>query len=306
MTSNGVDTVPPSGPPPLLTAEQIRHLAFQGWLAIDLPHQLGNALSTLSRSADSFFEQDHAVKRKLYPPSRGTECGFYQVPGEKEYLTLRHGIAGELEEQARQVWHEAALLLHRILCDLTRAGGYNIYAWSHLLENSLDLPKDDSDGDNITSLLRLFRYYPTAGVAEEHVDIGLLTLCIGSAKGLQVRDRSKDKPEWIDAQGPIVLVGDMARTLMRNQVRAGLHRVVGNPQGRSSIVFALRPYLKHPTNLSAFGGEGLIDTKECFDKIRGRKFNINATKNVRERQQKASKKLTHSDSGPREAVVGHG
>lgn len=292
MPSNHIDWKPPSGPPPLLTEGQIRHLAHQGWLSLELPGHLTDALGKLSDSAVSFFDEDRAPKRELYPPSRGTECGFYEVPHEKEYITLRHGLHhnSKLETHARDAWHDAGVLLHRVLCDLSRAGGYDIHSWDHLLQNSLDLPNDDSQMDITTTLLRLFRYYPTAGVAEQHVDIGLLTLCVGSSRGLQVLDRSKATPEWTDAQGPTILVGDTARALMRNQVRAGLHRVVGNPHGRSSIVFALRPYLKHATDLAAFGGSGLVDTKELYDKVKSRKFNINATRDVREHQRKALKK----------------
>ncbi|KAK5125095.1 hypothetical protein LTR85_000769 [Meristemomyces frigidus] len=143
------------------------------------------------------------------------------------------------------------------------------------------MAKDDSDVDNVTTLLRL-------------------------GKGLQVLDRSKDPPIWLDAAGPIILVGDMARSLMRNQVRAGSHRVVGNANGRGSIVFTLRPYLKHATDLSAFGGQGIVDTKEYFDKIKARKFNINATKDVRKFQQNALQRRTQAAGDCQEAAFGHG
>lgn len=280
---------PPPGAPPLLTPEQIIHLAYQGWLPIDLDTGLGKTLQRLSQAASSFFDLKDNEKASLYPPSRGTECGFYHVPDEKEYITIRHGLHehSELELQASKVWHDVGILFHRVLCDLSRAGGLSLNAWDHLLEATLDLPRDDSDLDNTISLMRLFRYYPASGTAAEHVDLGLLTLCVGEGQGLQVLDRSTDPPQYIDADGPTILVGDFARALMQNRIRAGKHRVIGNPLGRHSTVFALRPCLRHSTDLATFGGQGVVGTKEYYYRVKGSKFNVNATQEIRDRQRKA-------------------
>ena len=281
----------PAGPPPLLSPDQVRHLAFQGWLPLNLPDHLAQPLSHLSISASQFFDQSLDVKRNLYPAGGGTEKGYYRVQDEKEYLTYRHRVHAdsELEQQACEVWQSTGNLLHRILCDLSRAGNYSTSAWTDLLDGSLQMPGDESRMDDVVSLMRLFRYYPTGGFAAEHVDLGLLTLCIGDSKGLQVLDRSQRPPQYIDTEGPVIVVGDTLRALMRNQVRAGLHRVVGNPEGRSSVVFALRPCLKHPIDLAAFGGTGVVETAELYHGIRDKKYNINATKDVRDRQREAQK-----------------
>ena len=277
---------PPHGPPPLLDLEQVHHLAYNGWLPVELDGVLLGDLQALSAEAEAFFHRSMDNKSEFYPPSRGTECGFYQVPEEKEYLTFRHEVHHDspLEQRVQKVWREAAKLLHRMLSDLSRAGCYDPRGYDHLMEGSLDLPKDNSDMDNVISLMRLFRYYPEGGVADTHTDIGLLTLCVGNGAGLQVYDCYTKI--YVDAPGPIVLVGDMARALLNNRVRSGLHRVVGNPGGRSSIVFALRPCLRHPTDLAMFGGSGIVDTKKYFYEVKGKKYNINATMEVRQKQQK--------------------
>jgi hypothetical protein len=291
---------PPPGPPPLLTSEQLRHLAFQGWLPVDLKPELVEQLGKLMRAASNFFEKEHEEKRSLYPSSHGTESGFYHVEGEKEHFTLRRQVhpEHEVEQFATEVWRQAATLLHRILGDISRAAGYSTHAWDHIVQGSLRLPEEDCDLNNIITLMRLFKYYPTAGTAEQHVDIGLLTLCVGGGEGLQVLDRSTEPPSWINAVGPTILVGDFARGLMRNQIRAGLHQVVSNPEGRQSIVFALRPCLSEPTDLATFGGKGIVSTREYFYKIKGAKYNINASKEIREQQRKAKREGRKIDHGP--------
>ncbi|KAH9827881.1 putative iron ascorbate-dependent oxidoreductase family protein [Teratosphaeria destructans] len=289
---NNEDIRPPQEPPPLLAPQQIQHLAHQGWLAVDLKPQLVAELQKLSQASAAFFDRHGSEKKAMYAPGHGTEKGFYHVEGEKQYVTLRHLVCPEsqLERHAKEVWRQAANFLHRILCDMSRAAGYDYRGWDHLVRASLGMPQDARDMQDVLTLMRLFRYYPTAGIAEQHVDIGLLTLCVGSGKGLQVLDWTDEKnPRWIDAIGPTVLVGDMARALMRNQFRAGMHRVVSNPAGRSSIIFALRPCVKEPTDLTRFGGKGTVDTREFFFKIKKSKYNINATHDIRQQQRQAQR-----------------
>ena len=280
---------PPPGPPLLLDAEQVQHLAYQGWTEIHIPDDLENALGRLSASAADFFGQSEEVKTRAYPSTRGTESGFYHVPNEKEYLTLRrqtHDSSCELEQQAARAWHDAGLFLYRVLCDLARACGLDTHVWDPLVKESLCLPRVGCNLNNVTTLMRLFRYNPATGTAEQHADIGLLTLCVSNSSGLQVLDRAKQVPEWIYVSRPTVLIGETARSLLCNRVRAGLHRVVGNEAGRDSIVVALRPYLASTTDLSRFGGQGIVDTRKYYNEIRDRRFNVNATQDIREQQRK--------------------
>lgn len=318
--------LPPPGPPPLLTPDEIRHLAHQGWLSLDLAPDFLQDIIALFAAGDQFFSLGAAEKSALYPARHGTELGFYTVPGEKEYLTIRRRAVGsrdapdpladDLEAAAARVWHRAAVLLHRILGDLARATGLPGNVWDPIVAGTLTLPPPSAVFTEDISLLRLFRYEPcgdnsaattSSGAlpspSPPHVDVGLLTLCIGRAAGLQVLDSSCAGPRrhFLDAPGPIVLVGDAARALLRKRVRAGLHRVVGNPAGRDSIVMALRPCLRATReDLARFGvvdedddagdtaGGGAGDMREYFYRIKGEKYNINATMDVRASQRKAN------------------
>ncbi|KAF2857051.1 hypothetical protein K470DRAFT_261164 [Piedraia hortae CBS 480.64] len=280
--------LPPQGPPPLLDLEQIYTLAYQGWLKANLKPEMTDCLHQLSVASDTFFAMDETEKRSLYPPTHGTECGYYRVVGEKEYVTLRYSRNPELplEQCASDVWQHLGAFLHRILCDLSRAAELGVHVWDNLVANSLTLPKDGNSLNNITTLLRLFKYLPEKGISEPHVDIGLLTLCVGRGRGLQVLDHNVQPPAWIDVDGPVVLIGDFTRALLQQKVRAAMHRVVGNPNGRASIVFALRPYLVGNIDLKTFGGEGMVDARQYFLKVKGSKYNVNAIKEVREKQRK--------------------
>nr|POE48808.1 hypothetical protein CFP56_38905 [Quercus suber] len=280
--------LPPQGPPPLLSADAIRHLAVNGWLPLDLDEHFLLALLKLLESSTAFFNQEYETKHTLYPPARGTESGFYHVPDEKEYLTLRYQADAdqELEGCAQHVWQLAAALLHRILGDISRAGGFAVSAWDTLVEDTSSMPKEPAVivNDDVLTFLRLFHYYPGGGVAARHVDLGLLTLCVGSGRGLQVLDQTSDPPRWVDAEKPTVVVGDFLRMLLKNRVRAGVHQVTSNAEGRTSIIFGMRPCLKHETDLMAFNGSGIVNTRQFYDRIKRSRFNVNATKDVREQQ----------------------
>ena len=280
------DFVPPPHPPPLLSDSQIVSLAHEGHLAIPLSHELTNLYSALSKASANLFSASPAEKATLYPSSEGTELGYITIANEKEYLTLRAAVHpdSELEQLAARVWHDTAALLRRILVDLAR--GLNLpdphRAWSSLLDGCLDLPP--SVTESTPALLRLFQYLPNSGLSDRHTDLGLLTLCVGAGRGLQVLARDGPKGQFRDVEGPTVLIGETLRALSGERVRAGVHRVVANPEGRSSIVFALRASLRHEVDMALFGGEGTLDPKDMWNRIKGSKVNINATHDVRERQ----------------------
>lgn len=268
----------------MLTDEVLKVLAKQGWIA--MPSNLGllEDYAVLSKSVARFLDQDREAKAGVYPQAQGTELGYYHVENEKEYVTLRSTVhpESELEIRAAKTWQDTAAMLQRIMVDLARALDGPADIWDSLLDGCLTLPKKQED---ITpSLLRLFRYFPGSGFAAQHVDLGFLTLCVGDGRGLQVLDRSTNT--WIDAPGPTILVGETLRILTCGMVQAGEHRVVENENGRSSIVFALRPSLRNDIDLGNFGGEGVIPSKLLWARIYNSKLNINATKEIRERQRK--------------------
>lgn len=292
---------PPPGPPPLLSGDELKVLAKQGWIALPSNPGLLEDYSALSKSVTAFLDKDCEEKAKLYPKAEGTELGYYYVENEKEYVTLRSTVHAEsdLELHAAKVWQGTATVLQRIMVDLARAldGPANI--WASLLDGCLTLPEKQED---ITpSLLRLFRYFPGSGFAARHVDLGFLTLCVGDGRGLQVLDRRQNV--WIDAPGPTILVGETLRVLTCGMVQAGEHRVVENPKGRSSIVFALRPSLRHDIDLGNFCGDGIVPSRLFWDRIYNSKFNINATKDIRERQRKNLEANRPKDASVKQGII---
>ena len=282
------DYLPPPGPPPVLTIEQLRHLCRYGWLSYGLPTALDERLARLFRSGSNFFDQDIEQKQWLYPASRGTECGYYGVEGEKEYLTLRRHVHDniELETEAAQAWRAIAQLLHGVLADLSRVEGLNPSIWDSMVDGSLSYPDQYTDLEDVITLMRIFRYFPTNGVADPHTDLGLLTLCVGGGTGLEVRDTVHSPAAWRPAARATILVGETLRKLSNGVIRAGMHRVVGNPEGRGSIVFALRPNLNGHIDLSSFGGEGVVATRKFYMDIKGAKYNINAKHELRDKQRR--------------------
>ncbi|EXJ91267.1 hypothetical protein A1O1_04377 [Capronia coronata CBS 617.96] len=294
---------PPPGPPPLLNEDQLLHLAQQGWLFLELPEALAQSTTDLLGRSAAYFDASEVEKNSLYPSKQGTEFGYYHVADEKEYITFRcrvHSnatsnasspaqLATSLEASTAKAWHDAGLLLFRILCDIARASDLDLSVWDDILDGTLTIP--DSRDEMTYTLMRLFRYFPSTGHAEEHTDLGLLTVCIGDGSGLQVLDRfnsSTSNSVWVDApvgtRTATVLVGQTLRTLSARSMNAGAHRVVGNSQGRHSVVFALRHSTRHGIDFSLFGGEGRVPSTELWKTVQIGKVNINTAKEAREMQ----------------------
>jgi isopenicillin N synthase-like dioxygenase len=279
---------PPSQPPPLLSDFQLITLAHQGHLPLPLRPSLADLYTKLSRAASQFFSLPSSVKHGIYS-SDGTEVGYVSIPGEKDYISFRSLTAhadSELETLAAAVWQETFTLLYRILGDLSYAMGIGHEVWDKVVDGVSQMPRNLEDAT--PTLLRLFRYEPNLGFAEQHIDMGLLTLCVCEGKGLQVLVKDEDGADrWIEYQEPILLVGEILRILSGSRVKAGVHRVVGTPEGRGSIVFALRPSTNHEIDMGIFpDGVGMIHMDTLWKKVSKMGYNINAPKDVRERQKK--------------------
>ncbi|KAK4942966.1 hypothetical protein LTR10_017350 [Elasticomyces elasticus] len=323
---------PPPGPPPLLSDEQLLCLAQQGWLCVNLPDSLTQSIQEVFRESPNFFDLPRQQKAEIYPSKQGTEFGYYPVENEKEYITFRCHVHGDaesesntsmkpalssslaaaktLESKIAQAWHEAGLFLFRILCDITRASDHDISAWNDILDGTLTLPRSESE---VTyTLMRLFKYLPTTGFAGEHTDLGLLTLCVGDGEGLQVLDRYRSSretgPIWVDP--PIgtgkgtVIIGETLKLLSSGTVNTGMHRVVGNPKGRSSVVYALRHSNKHDIDFSLFGAEGSMTPLELWKTVQFGKVNINSVKEKRdEMRAKFNAEKLKKESAQKEDLV---
>lgn len=290
-----IDFDPPQSPPPFLTEAQLHNLITQGHVGITLPPNLSTLCQELFHSSSEFFARPQAEKRADYPKAQVTELGFYEVANEKEFLTLRHKgpFSTALESSASHLWSQAGALLHRILFDIGRALQISEDAWNPIIEGCLDMP--DSLENATSTLLRMLHYVPGTGIAETHSDMGLITLCVGAGKGLQAwqfddADGSGEEGKWIDCERPTVLVGRTLRLLSAWRVRAGVHRVIGNPDGRDSIVFPLRMNTRNQIPLAPFGGWGSVAGKDLYGKVRNGRININAEKDIREKQRLEQKK----------------
>jgi isopenicillin N synthase-like dioxygenase len=287
-TSNGDidDLPPPSHPPPLLSEAQIIALARQGHIPLELPPALDSLYTSLSNAASTFFDLPQENKTSTYAPANGTELGYVFIAGEKQYISFRSlkQPDTELEKLAAQAWLETYNLLYRILGDLAWAMNMNHEAWDRVLDGVSPMPGKLEDAT--PTLLRMFRYEPDTGIAERHTDLGLLTLCVGDAEGLEVLVKDEDGEEqWIDYGRSTLLVGQTLRILSGNRVRAGVHRVVGNSEGRCSTVFALRPSTKHEIDMTVFpDGQGTMHMGDLWKTIWKGAYNVNAPKAVREKQ----------------------
>ena len=293
------DFLPPPGPPPFLTPDQLMHLATQGWLI--LPPAAApdtGPLSTLQLSLDAlfpllapFFAQPLDAKKQLYPAKQDTEFGYMCIEDEKEFLTLRSRKheGSELEDAAAEVWADTGVLFRRILNDVASGLCLEPDVWDDVLDGTAALPTEEMDIGS-GSLMRLFRYEAEKGFANFHTDLGLLTLCVGNQTGLQVTNRplleATGEGRWvdIDAGEMVVLAGQTLKSLTMGRVRPGIHRVVASDRERNSIVFALRHSWKHDIDLARFGGEGIVEAKKLWKKLRIGVYNVNMPKEVRDKQ----------------------
>lgn len=253
-----------------------------------LPPQLEQHYSKTFEAANRFFLQDNDIKSTLYPnPDGKPEVGYTNIAREKQYLTLRCAAHPdtELENHIRDAWRDTGMLLLRVLVDLAYALGLANpdEVWDLALDGCLTLPQSE-EAAGIT-IFRVFE--PLSGVAEPHVDIGLLTLCVCEGDGLQVQHLTAEGPVWKPVEGPTLLVGSALQRLTGNKVRPGRHRVVANPDGRSSIILALRPSLRHEIDLRIYGGGISASPKEFWEAHIGALYNINAPADERERQKEA-------------------
>lgn len=210
------------------------------------------------------------------------------MPDEKEYLTLRHQTNPNLalEQHVRILWTRVARLLYRILVDLFVFHGLGPRICDDLVEGALDMPRDRPGAANNPTQMRLFRYFPN-GLAEQHTDLGLLTLCITDGEGLEVLDQIEHPPQWISAPRFVVLVGALGSRIFEGGVRAGSHRVISNPKGRRSIVFALRPSLESEHMIR--DGDQTHSIRNVWNSIKSSKFNVNAERHAREAQRETVK-----------------
>ncbi|KAJ7641280.1 hypothetical protein FB45DRAFT_899841 [Roridomyces roridus] len=354
---------PPPGPPPMFYPRDTRDLsqfirnnltalATRGWLSVPLPPELESLYADLFAESAHFFNlpSDSPIKLKhAAPPGKSaSDEGFADIPGEKQLITLRRlsGIPDSATSEG------SAHTLHSATTAAWNATGELFLDTAHTIAESLGLEEDvfdelsaDSKGlpasSRASSLLRLFRYkrppQDTPGgkkiVAEEHKDLGILTLVIGHSPGLDARDPTTG--EWHsveDAPPPgwgkltaTLLCGRTLWYLTRGLYASGDHRVsVRAPSSpddlyRFSLVFALRPFYTAPIETDVFARSPLIGpfpparispttypqcsmhgepARMLFDVIIGKSWNVNVAPEIREMQKKKLADASRKTSDP--------
>ena len=126
------------------------------------------------------------------------------------------------------------------------------------------------------SILRCIHYPPitqepkSAIRAEQHEDINLITLLVGSsADGLQILTK---KGEWVGItslpEHIVVNVGDMLQRLTNNKLRSTTHRVINPPKELWHTSRFSMPFFLHPRSEM-----NLACLNSCVDAWRSKKYN---------------------------------
>jgi isopenicillin N synthase-like dioxygenase len=271
---------PPGLPPgfprlvhfPFLSPEQIPTLYTQGYARVHLPadHPLPVTATTLFATSRDFFARPLSHKEQFHlsklQESKGqsSEEGWSRVEGEKEMLTIRrstHLCPPEIADDSRNLWNACGTFMEKMMYAVEESMGLESGAFDSVVKEEYVLPVEDRH----ETLLRMFRYERAETprlVAEQHRDLGLLSLVIGSSPGLDVWDDRTKK--WVaieeddndtEKNGGLTFTFLIGRTLARltnNVYKTGSHRVFVPPinpsssaddaKYRYSLVFALRPY----------------------------------------------------------------
>ncbi|KIJ52463.1 hypothetical protein M422DRAFT_64935 [Sphaerobolus stellatus SS14] len=343
---------------PHLNEDQVHCLSTQGFATFPLAERpsLHDAAAKLLGLSRAFFAQEQSEKehyRFLEGNKQGSEEGWSRVIGEKELLTLRRSgpsVPPDLEAAGREFWKESGLFMQEMIIGVEESLGLPKWILDDVVYPECEMP--EAGKERVETLLRMFRYErrdqevdnaaaaasdatklqdggnakdSTVGkgrlVAEPHIDLGLLTIVIGSSPGLEVysRNSSTNQGEWISIeQAPYstpspsgltatVLAGETLTYLTNRRFIPGRHRVFvpsihpdDSPDDRDapyrfSLVFALRPHE------SALLSSSLLTTditgpficplegvygKELFDAISKSKYNVNTNQKDREAQKR--------------------
>jgi len=231
-----------------------------------IPEQLIGELYDLM---PRFFALPEATKEKYGRPELAGQRGYtsfgkehakgYEAPDLKEFFQFGQVVTGEASDIPAYPDNVLVDEIQDFTPSMLRAYQYFEQSGTILLQAiaqylDMDAHFFDSEVQNGNSILRAIYYPPitsepqSAIRAEQHEDINLITLLVGSsAEGLQLLDR---KGAWIPVsahpQHIVVNVGDMLQRLTNNRLRSTTHRVVNPPrdkwgQPRYSIPFFLHP-----------------------------------------------------------------
>jgi hypothetical protein len=298
---------PPPGPPPFnprlvefpfLSSEQVLTLYSQGYSRVHLPpdHPVVAAAATLFSASHDFFAEPLEHKKQFHLSKlqggngQCSEEGWFHVEGEKEMLTVHRSgqlCPPEVTDEARNLWQECGTFMQQMMRSVEESLNLEIGSFDDIVKEECALPVEDLH----ETLLRMFRYERTEEprlVAEQHRDIGLLSLVIGSSPGLEVWDARARRWVAIEEDGDdtgntggltfTFLIGQMLTSLTNMRYKSGVHRVfvpaanasssTDDARYRYSLVFALRPYKEAIINTSKLTSDITGDFWEPLENVK--------------------------------------
>ena len=297
-------------------------LAGEGYLPLVLADHPGmvEAYTDLFARSHEYFDlpadSEHKTRYQAVSGPAASEEGYSKISGEKSIITTRTSdrCPPILRDQLETAWRVTGAFMQKITAAIAQTLDLDPRVFEPFVTPCATLTETKTP-----TQLRMFRYDRPQGTeatvnAEKHKDLGLLSLVIGHSPGLQVLDSAATT--WVSIEEPpsispsttarsnnltaTLLGGETLSFLTRNNYRAGVHRVVCAPASvakepyRFSIVFTMR-IAAAPLYTKNFESEvtGKFEEYErvegksssvLFEKIMKSHWNINAAKDVREKQ----------------------
>lgn len=303
--------------------QALHFLASEGYLPLALADHPGmvEAYANLFTKSHQFFAlPPESPQKTTYQAVSGpaaSEEGYSEIPGEKSILTTRtsNRCPEILHDDLKKAWDLTGAFMEKTISAIALTLDLKPAVFAPFVTPCATFTETKTP-----TQLRMFRYDRPTGTeptvnAEKHKDLGLLSLVIGHSPGLEVLDipnntwmpieedpclppGSKTRSGGLTAT---LLGGETLAFLSRGNYKAGVHRVVcapvsatNNDPFRFSIVYTLRPAVAplHTKNFESeitgeFGAEERSEgtsSARLFDQIMRSHWNINAAKEVREKQ----------------------
>ena len=307
--------------------EALHFLATQGYLPLLLADHDGmvDAYDRLFQQSSAYFSlpEDSPSKTAFEAPrgAKASEEGYSSISGEKSILTIRTSerCPSELREHVESTWSLTAKFLEDILRSIATSLHLDPQVFTPYTTPCHHL----SPSKRTPTLLRMFRYdrppqeqREATTSAEQHKDLGILSLVVGHSPGLQVLDPATNT--WIPVEEDTIvpadaktrssgltatlLGGDILSFLTRGRYQAGVHRVLCAPAANSkdthrfSIVFALRPAAApvftrnfESEVVGSFAPEQAMEGQSSallLQRLIASRWNVNVARDLRDEQQR--------------------